>query len=287
MAYHYRQGGNLTKAFKYEIKVAALAVSSGAFNDGYVFAETAMDIANCGQQIDALLLVVERAIEELETLENPVFIRNFSSNFKSFMFTRQSSLGTGIINIHDNDKDDLDEYEDEDVQPYQENKLAAEKAALNNFRKLKVKAEVLQRQFRGEMDDMRSSTYSQHPELVAGQDALMRSMTGRQLSWQPSFNLNGLRYVTNEETEQLSRKQNLIALMDSPRMKAENSNSGRSNSKKNDDERDNSRRSTATTTGRSKAAASRQSTGNTMDNTDDVQDRIGIAASTGCHCSIN
>jgi hypothetical protein len=66
LAYHYKLGSDRSNACKYEVKAAALLASSGAFQDGYAKVENAIELASNVEEFDALLIVCDKALEELQ-----------------------------------------------------------------------------------------------------------------------------------------------------------------------------------------------------------------------------
>lgn len=71
LAHHYRQGHNKAKAFKYELKAAALVVSSGAYHDGFLLAERSLHLAEHYVELIALLEVIDKAVEDLQQIVMP------------------------------------------------------------------------------------------------------------------------------------------------------------------------------------------------------------------------
>jgi hypothetical protein len=68
LAYHYKLGNDYTNAFKFDIKSSALAVSSGAFNDGYKLIESSLELLQTVEELDIVIQVCQRAIDDLKLL---------------------------------------------------------------------------------------------------------------------------------------------------------------------------------------------------------------------------
>jgi hypothetical protein len=123
LSHHYKNGLDPKNAFKYQIKSAALAVSSGAFNDGYKFIESSLDILATIEEIDIVIQVCNRALDDLKLIistyqlfnhsnsgrfpksyqssniinNTSQLIRNFSSSLYSLIIGGNSSSQTNVL----------------------------------------------------------------------------------------------------------------------------------------------------------------------------------------------
>lgn len=200
LAYHYRQANDKAKAFKFELKAAALAVTSGAFADGFVYAESAFEFVQSLAQVHVLLEVIDHAESCLEAFTSPHILKTLSSSYASFMFHRETSLGISALNLlkgggssdevldGDNDDDDDDDGAMEASKPFAERRIATEQNTLRNFQRLRNRVEVL----KAHIEDGLTTVAEANPDrqsLHHGQEALLRSFTTRKLSWKPSFNI--------------------------------------------------------------------------------------------------
>ncbi|RYH31454.1 hypothetical protein EON65_02615 [archaeon] len=78
-------GQERSKAFKYEIKSAALAVSSGAFNDGLMFANSAMILADNAIEMDVIAELADHAVQYLQIQHDPVARDRFTCSLYEFV----------------------------------------------------------------------------------------------------------------------------------------------------------------------------------------------------------
>lgn len=85
LAHHYMMGLERSKAFKYEIKSAALAVSSGAFNDGLMFANSAMTLADNAIEMDVIAELADHAVQYLQVQHNPIARDRFNTSMYEFV----------------------------------------------------------------------------------------------------------------------------------------------------------------------------------------------------------
>jgi hypothetical protein len=103
LAFHYQLGGDRAKSFKYEIKSAALAVSSGAFNDGLMFAESAMNLSENAMEMGVLVQLADYAIQYLELQKSPMARKRFSSSFHEFVLGETPRVYENSMYISDKD----------------------------------------------------------------------------------------------------------------------------------------------------------------------------------------
>jgi hypothetical protein len=176
-----------------------LAVTSGAFADGFVYAESAFEFVQSLAQVHVLLEVIDHAESCLEAFTSPHILKTLSSSYASFMFHRETSLGISALNLLKGgdgsdeviDGDDDDDDKDgamEASKPFAERRIATEQNTLRNFQRLRNRVEVL----KVHIEDGLTAAAEEHPDrqsLHHGQEALLRSFTTRKLSWKPSFNI--------------------------------------------------------------------------------------------------
>jgi hypothetical protein len=206
-------GANPEKAFKYEMKASALAISSGAFSDGFMFAELAFEFIQTQPELDTFLQVIQYAIQLLEDLQSPGLVSQISTSYYSFMFHREASMRISR-SFHFDTNDGIDEKELEEFQkieeaaakPYTESRIATEQSTLQDFQQLKLKATTKSNQLltvimeedeeegsgrhhQDQKDDIAVTLNS--PKQSTTRDSLLSTSRSsakmRQLSWQPSF----------------------------------------------------------------------------------------------------
>lgn len=210
LAFHFRAGGNRVKAFKYEIKAAALAITSGAYGDGYLFSDSALALVDSLAQVQVLLEVIDRALSLLEPFSAPAMLRTLSSNYASFVM-RPPSINPSSSFFVSSVGQSADEEEQDELDaaaPYAENRIATEQHTLRMFTRLKARASALERQLEEQQIKEEDPTLGINQEMERdslrnGQTALMAasptraSMSRRQLSWQPSFAIRGASSATS------------------------------------------------------------------------------------------
>lgn len=183
LGYHYRMANQRSKAFKYEVKSAALAISSGAYNDALLFSESAFDLAEVHAELKMLADVIDRAIGDLAKLDEPIVnLRNISRSFYSMMqLTDMEADGGG------GGDDDISIAE-----PYALNKAETEAACLEEFYDLRNQVEVILRRMEGSMEGDLQSTINEGKVVLSQAEAELQGneqdrQMASQLSWKVSF----------------------------------------------------------------------------------------------------
>ncbi len=155
--------------------------------------------------MNVLLEVIERAECALDTFTSPSILKSLSSSYASFMFRRDNSSNANAINLLKGDGDEQNQpvmppekvlQEEKELldaleasKPFAERRIATEQNTLRHFNRLRNRVDVL----KAHIEEGLVSAAEENPDrqsLQHGQDALLRGLSGRKLSWQPSFNAN-------------------------------------------------------------------------------------------------
>lgn len=136
LAQHYVNCiGKRSLAFKYKVKAADQAISRGAYNDGFQFAQSATKLAVSKEELRVLLQVINRAVRDLS---------NIMPNLAAIGSTRRRSIsgtGTGLNgNPSVQELINSNAPEAQRMMPYLQLKIQTE-AALEKLSKVAVRPE--------------------------------------------------------------------------------------------------------------------------------------------------
>lgn len=163
LAQHYIHCiGKRSLAFKYKVKAADQAISRGAYNDGYQFAQSAAKLAVSKEELRVLLLVINRAVRDLS---------NTIPNLAAIGSTRRKSVAANGNGVNGNptvqDLIKSNAPEAQRMMPYVQLKVQTE-AALEKLSKGAVKS-----------DDAAASGHKNR--------LIINKQPSGKLNWQPSY----------------------------------------------------------------------------------------------------